>query len=399
VLFNLLSNAFKFTPPGKSLSVSIEIVEQEKLVSIIVEDEGKGIDTEKIPLLFQRFSPLSDSYSNMPGTGIGLAYSMELARLHHGDIVVQSTPGEGSRFCLNLLAGKDHFSPDELMDQVAQPVKGTDFSFPEEPDPGSAREDEILNVEPSVKEYKILLVEDQVEIRNYVASFLSTEYIVFHAENGEQGLKIAREKHPDLIITDLMMPVMDGYAMTRTIKDDFSTSHIPVVMLTARSTADDQMEGYGSGAEAYVVKPFHSEYLIRVVGNLIRQRQNVLAYFNKNNPWKGELKITGKDEEFLKQVVALIEQKCQDPDFNVDILVKEAGFGRTVFYHKVKTLSGMSPVAFLRNMKLQIAARYLDRGGYSVSEAAYLSGFSDLKYFSKKFKERYHCLPSRYRKS
>lgn len=390
VIFNLLSNAFKFTPAGKNISVEIET--EEKKVSISVADEGKGIEADQLPLLFERYTPLSDIPGNLPGTGIGLAYSLELARLHHGDLVVQSVQGRGSRFRLILLTGKEHFSPDELVEPPAELLNRTEALRAEDPVPedipGAGTADKVA--------YRVLLVEDQLEIRHYVTSFLSRKYGVLHAENGEEGLKMAREKQPDLIITDLMMPVMDGLEMTRIIKDDFSISHIPVVMLTARSAVDDQMEGIGSGAEAYVVKPFHSEYLMRIVENLIRQRQNVLAHFEKSNPLKGELKITDKDEEFLKQVVALIEHNSGDPDFNVDTLVKEAGFGRTVFYHKIKTLTGMSPVEFLRNMKLQIATRYLEHGGYGVSEAAYLSGFNDLKYFTKKFKERYGCVPSKF---
>ncbi|WP_423127710.1 hybrid sensor histidine kinase/response regulator transcription factor [Gaoshiqia sp. Z1-71] len=393
VLFNLLSNAFKFTPKGKKIAVRIEVLEQQKMVSIVVEDEGKGIAAEKIPLLFQRFSPLSDEQTEFSGTGIGLAYSYELVKLHHGDVEVQSQPGEGSLFRVNLRMGKEHFTKDELDGIQAEEAMNT---LPAENE---------LDLQDSTAEdtdalsgnYKILLVEDNPDIRTYINSILRESYQVFQANDGEEGLDLARKLHPDLIVTDLMMPVMDGLTMTRIIKNDFSLSHIPIVMLTAKSAMDDQIEGIESGAEAYVIKPFHAGYLSRVIQNLLRQRQNVLDWFNKSNPFKGDLKITNKDEEFLKKVVSLIEKNCQDTDFNVDALVKESALGRTVFYNKIKTLTGMSPVEFLRNTKLQIAVQYLTDGSYSVSEAAYLSGFNDLKYFSKKFKERYHCPPSKYK--
>ena len=394
VLFNLLSNAFKFTPEGKQITVCVSV--SGRAVSVSVKDTGIGIGKDKLPFLFQQFSTLTDRDVEFPGSGIGLAYSQELIRLHHGTIDVKSIPGEGSTFTINLLLGKEHFSSVE-----------TEYEFqPEDDSPAGGVPvgsfSHILMKTPDDsgdpgKKFKVLLVEDNPEIRNYVASILAVRYQVIHAGNGEEGILIAREKQPDMVVTDLMMPLMDGITMTRKIKEDFNLSHIPVVMLTAKSTRSDQIEGIESGAEAYVTKPFHSGYLLSVVDNLFRQRQNVLEHFNKHNPWKGKLKITDKDEEFLKSIVALIERNCQDAEFNVDKLVKESGFGRTVFYNKIKTLSGLSPVEFLRNARLQIAAQYLSKGCYSVSEAAYSSGFSDLKYFSKKFKERYQCSPSKYK--
>ncbi|WP_170111287.1 two-component regulator propeller domain-containing protein [Mangrovibacterium marinum] len=398
VLFNILSNAFKFTPAGKRIAVQIVEDRKKNQVQLIVEDEGKGIAKNKMPMLFQRFTTLADDNPEQSGSGIGLAYSYELMKLHKGDIQVQSEEGQGSRFVVTVKSGRKHFRADELSDHRSEPVRtGSHVDELE-----LRRQTEPMRGEPVVggdKKHTILLVEDQSEIRNYIASFLSPEFEILQAENGEQGLQLAKAKHPDLIVTDLMMPVVDGMEMTKEIKKDFDLSHIPVVMLTARSAVDSQIEGIDCGAEAYVIKPFNSEYLLTVVNNLVRQRENVLAYFNKKNPFQGELKITNKDEEFLKKLVDLIGENCQDSDFNVDALVKATALGRTVFYNKVKSLTGMSPVEFLRNTKLQIAAQYLLSGGYNVSEAAYASGFNDLKYFSKKFKERYHVPPSQYGKT
>ncbi|MCW0484382.1 ATP-binding protein [Prolixibacteraceae bacterium A06] len=397
VLFNLLSNAFKFTPAGKQIAVRIIPDDKGRQVSVVVEDEGKGIAREKLPLLFERFTSLTDENADFSGTGIGLAYSYELVKLHHGDIAVKSAPGEGSSFTVNLLLGNAHFSKDELAGLQNEDLRHFSHADEFEPECKEEQQASAVQPEPPETEQTVLLVEDNLEIRNYLASILAGRYQLLQAGNGEEGLALAREKQPDLIVTDLMMPVMDGISMTRLIKNDFALSHIPVVMLTAKSALDDQLEGIESGAEAYVMKPFHSEYLSTVIRNLLWQRQNVLGYFNKNNPFKGDLKITNRDEEFLKNLVELIEKNCQDADFNVDALVKETSLGRTVFYNKVKSLTGMSPVEFLRNTKLQIAAQYIMAGGYSVSEAAYLSGFNDLKYFSKKFKERYNCPPSKFK--
>lgn len=398
VLFNLLSNAFKFTPAGKRISVQIAEDRKNNQVMIIVEDEGKGIAKNKMPMLFQRFTALSDDNPEQSGSGIGLAYSYELMKLHKGDIEVQSTEGKGSVFTVTLKLDKKHFTNEELSYKPADQVRPISHSDELELETENGFESPAEHSKDS-KKYSILLVEDQTEIRNYIASFLGSHFEILHAENGEQGLQLAKEKHPDLVVTDLMMPVMDGIEMTKEIKKDFELSHIPVVMLTAKSAVDSQIEGIDSGAEAYVIKPFNSEYLLSVVQNLIRQRQNILAYFNKNNPFQGDLKITNKDEEFLKSLVDLITANCQNSEFNVDALVKETALGRTVFYNKVKSLTGMSPVEFLRNTKLQIAAQYLVSGGYNVSEAAYACGFNDLKYFSKKFKERYNVPPSQYGKA
>ncbi|WP_163708089.1 hybrid sensor histidine kinase/response regulator transcription factor [Mangrovibacterium lignilyticum] len=398
VLFNLLSNAFKFTPEGKRISVRIETDGKAKEVRILVEDEGKGIAKNKMPMLFQRFTALSDENSEYSGSGIGLAYSFELMKLHRGNIEVQSTEGQGSIFTVSLKQGNRHFTAGELNYKPADQTRPVSHSeeLEENVQLSSEQSDDS---QIATQKYTVLLVEDQADIRQYIASFLNGSFKIIHASNGEEGLQLVREKHPDLVVTDLMMPVMDGIQMTREIKQDFELSHIPVVMLTAKSAVDSQIEGIESGAEAYVIKPFNSEYLISVVQNLLRQRQNVLDYVSKNNPFQGNIKITNKDEEFLKSLVNLITDNCQDSDFNVDALVKETALGRTVFYNKVKTLTGMSPVEFLRNTKLQIAAQYLSSGGYNVSEAAYLSGFNDLKYFSKKFKERYQVPPSQYGKA
>lgn len=395
VFFNLLSNAFKFTPAGKCISVRLETDSRKNEVRVLVEDEGRGIARNKMSMLFQRFTALSDENPEQSGSGIGLAYSAELINLHHGKLEARSTEGQGSTFTVSLKLGKAHFSAAELKYRREEQLRAV--NHPEKPElgPMTADEPDTVTEKP---EFTLLVVEDQDDIRQYIVSVLQRSYVILQAANGQRGLEMAREKHPDLIVTDLMMPVMDGMKMTRTIKDDFELSHIPVVMLTAKSAEEDQLEGLDSGAEAYVMKPFNPEYLQMVIQNLLKQRQNVLARFNKGKPFVSDLKITNKDEVFLNSLVNLITQNCQDVDFNVDALVGKIALGRTVFYNKVKTLTGMSPVEFLRNTKLQIAAQYLEAGGYNVSEAAYLCGFNDLKYFSKKFKERYGMSPSQYGK-
>lgn len=397
VLFNLLSNAFKFTPSGKAISVTVANLPGQGIVQIKIEDEGRGISKEKLPLLFQRFTSLASENIDFSGTGIGLAYSYELVKLHNGDIKVTSTPGEGSSFIVELPLGNKHFSPNEIQDN----------SLIEEPNVSHASEydfsgNEFLtahSVGKHPKKHSVLIVEDNAEVRFYVAGILDKFFHIATATNGAEGLEQAAKIHPDLIVTDLIMPEMDGISMVRKIKEDFSLSHIPVVMLTAKSAIHEQIEGIESGAEAYVLKPFDAEYLVTVISNLLKQREIIFTKFQNQMPLSGEIKITNRDEEFLKNMIAAIEKNCADPEFNVEQLVKECLLGRTVFYNKIKGLTGLAPVEFLRKTRLHIAARYLSEPGYRVNEAANLAGFNDVKYFSRCFKTEFGVLPSEYIKT
>ncbi len=395
VLFNLLSNAFKFTSSGKSIKVEVFIDEIDGAISIKISDKGKGIPKEKLDLVFQRFTTMASENIDFNGTGIGLAYSYELVKLHHGDILVDSQVGKGSVFTIKLKQGVAHFKPEDLVPNESDKnilSHKNEYSFSNI----EVSENRILPNEK--KEHTVLIVEDNPEVQYYIASVLVKFYHIVTAENGFEGLKQIHKIHPDLIITDLMMPEMDGITMTKTIKNDFSISHIPVVMLTAKSTLDDQMQGIGSGAEAYVLKPFNAEYLIVVVGNLIKQRSIILRKFQNQLPLNDDIKITNKDEEFLNKIIRIIEEKCPDSNFNVEQLVKECSHGRTVFYNKIKGLTGLSPVEFLRKIRLNIASKYLKEHGYGIAEAAYLSGFNDVKYFSRCFKKEFDDLPSVFKK-
>jgi signal transduction histidine kinase/ligand-binding sensor domain-containing protein/DNA-binding response OmpR family regulator len=397
VLFNLLSNAFKFTPEGKAISVSVASQPEQGIIQIKIEDEGKGISKEKLPLLFQRFTSLASENIDFSGTGIGLAYSYELVKLHKGDIKVESVPGSGSCFVVELPTGNQHFSEAELLNDNSETRQK--FTHASEYDFSAHELSAFHPLDEQVKKHLVLIVEDNAEVRFYVAGILDRFFHIATATNGAEGLEQAAKIYPDLIVTDLIMPEMDGISMVRRLKENFSLSHIPVVMLTAKSGLHEQIEGVESGAEAYVLKPFDAEYLVKVISNLLKQREIIFSKFQNQLPLSADIKITNRDEEFLKNIIATIEKNCADPEFNVEHLVKECVLGRTVFYNKIKGLTGLTPVEFLRKTRLHIAARYLAEPGYRVNEAASFTGFNDVKYFSRCFKTEFGVLPSEYIKT
>lgn len=392
VLFNILSNAFKFTKNGKSISVYIK--QNYTFLSIIIEDEGTGIPKDKLPMVFKRFNTLSAEDIDFTGTGIGLAYSYELIKLHSGEITVESTMGKGSTFTINIPNGNQHFTENAIFIDNQTERK---YSHVNEYIFDDLSEITPVKLNILSKKYKVVIVEDNEEVIDYLESILGQFYNTFHAYNGIDGLKLIYDSHPDVIITDLMMPEMDGLTMTKKIKDDFSISHIPVIMLTAKSALNDQIQGIETGAEAYVLKPFNSEYLISVVDNLLRQREILIKKFNTGS-YSKEIKITSKDEEFIRNTISLIEKNCQYLEFNVNDLIKKSNMGRTVFFNKIKGLTGVSPVDFIRKIKLQIAGKQIEENNLGVAEAAYSCGFNDVKYFTKCFKKEFGVNPSEYRK-
>jgi len=394
VLFNILSNAFKFSKNGTSIHLKIE--KESGFLNISVEDEGKGISKEKLKNIFTRFYSQSGSALEYSSSGIGLAYSYELMKMHKGSITVKSKVGKGSTFTVQIPIGREHFINEKTI--FIEEKDDLKFSHAEEYPLENVAKLTPDNIAENQENLKIVIVEDNIEVINYLQVVLQKDFTTYHAFNGEEGLDLIRKIHPDLIITDLMMPEMDGISMTKIIKNDFSISHIPVIMLTAKSTVDDQIQGIETGAEAYVLKPFNSKYLISVINNLLKQRAILIRKF-KDASYISELKITNKDEEFLKKTIKIIEENCLNEDFNVSSLIEKSFLGRTAFFNKIKGLTGLSPVEFIRKIKLQIAAKYLEESDYRVSEAGYSSGFNSLKYFTKCFKQEYGVSPSEYKKN
>lgn len=395
VIFNILSNALKFSPKGGQVTISVDD-SNESVLDITIADQGVGIPKNRLNFLFERFTPLAEDNDEFGSSGIGLAYSYQIMKLHHGDILVKSEPGKGSEFTIRMPLGNEHFSEAEIKHEEGESFYKLRF----DKDLADDELDELIEKTPDEeKDIAILIVEDNHQIVNYLKENLSDEYRISTAYNGQEALDcISTHPAPDLIITDIMMPVMDGITLTHRLKDSMDTSHIPVIMLTAKSTLEDQVEGIDSGAEAYILKPFNMTYVRAVIGNLLKQRQILSSRYIENTYDElTELKITTKDEKFLEDISRLIMDNYSDPEFNIEKLVEQSYVSRTVFYHKIKTLTGLTPIDFLRQKRLHIASRLILETDYNVSEIALITGFNDVKNFSKRFKEIYKRTPTQFK--
>ncbi len=400
VVFNILSNAFKFTPKGKTVNVTVDENARAGEVYIKIKDSGPGINSKDIPLIFNRYTILSGDYTTN-STGIGMNLSNEIMKLHGGEIRVQSEPGNGCEFTIVVKTGFSHLKNQPNINLIETGTnytinKGILNNLP----PESETNDEDLSEERSSDHQNtVLVVEDNIQILEYISESLSANFSVRKAKDGREGLEMANLHHPDLIISDVMMPEIDGIELTKAIKSNFDTCHIPVILLTAKSSVDDQILGIESGAEAYVLKPFNMSILKSMISTILEQRKLILKKYRDNNKEisVSEIKFSSRDQEFIEKLIKHIEKNYNDPELSINSLVEYSCVSRTVFYNKVKSLTGLSPIELMRQVKLKIAAQMLVNG-YNVNEAAINVGFNDTRYFSKQFKELFGESPSQYRK-
>ncbi|HDS06616.1 MAG TPA: hybrid sensor histidine kinase/response regulator [Bacteroides sp.] len=397
VIFNLLSNAFKFTKENGNISIIVSReFEPESSVRILVRDTGIGIDRDKLDLVFNRFFVSHTEGDNLfQGTGIGLSLCQEYVRLHKGEIQVESTKGKGTDFILRLLTGNAHFEDDVIVKE-REAYSYTPKVLPEESPVPQLHMPAGKRVDGEKRQH-ILVVEDDLEMCGYLQGMLEPVYQVHISKDGIDGWNKALQLTPDLIITDIMMPGMDGIELTEKIKDEFKTCHIPVIMLSSRSEVESQVEGLQTGAEAYISKPFHTELLISQVQSLLSQRKRIREIFESRIELKpDEVRVAPKDKEFIKKVIRIIEENLSDPEFNVEKLAAKTYISRTLFYKKIKGITGYQPVELIRMMRLKKAAKYIETGEFTVSEVAYMVGYNDIRYFSTSFKKQYGVSPSRY---
>ncbi|MBN2276026.1 MAG: response regulator [Bacteroidales bacterium] len=403
VFFNLLSNAFKFTPAGRVIEVSISHNVNRNIVSIAIRDEGIGIPSDKIPVIFSRFADIHDHKINgHTGTGIGLSLSKELIDLHGGAISFNSTEGKGTTFIIELKTGKSHFNTNRVefieRPQITKAVDRIVENFV----PQNSERD-IDGTEAGYHDKALMLVvEDDDDLRRFLNDLLSGTFMVEEAVNGQEGLDKAIEYIPDIVITDVMMPELDGIELLNRLKNNFATSHIPVILLTAKSSIESRIEGLKYGADAYITKPFNSQYLMASARNLLEQRKLLLKKYTSHisvlDFAQEEIIVTDKDDEFLQTVVGIIEDNISISDFKIETIAQRLGLGRTSFFKKIKGMTGKSPIDFVNEFRLQKAARMLMDGGHNISEVSYSCGFSDPGYFSKRFRERFKASPREYRK-
>lgn len=413
IFYNLLSNAFKFTPSGKNITIEITTGCNEVYISII--DEGIGIPPQKLQSLFQRFETLANHNILQASSGIGLSLVRELVELHHGNIEVTSEPEKGSEFKVKFLTGNEHFKNDKQAEFILSDLNTHLNENPAMDFPPSAQEYYTIpkiNVqgddlkEGTEEKMSILIVEDNDELRKFLSSILSRQYIVFNATNGREGLESIIKHMPDLIISDVMMPVMDGLDMVKHIKEDIDICHIPIILLSAKSALDDRITGLESGIDDYITKPFSATYLKTRINTLLNQRKLLQEKYmsaiteKKNSPLNvspSDPQITPFDENFLKQAIQFVEDNIDKTEMTIEEFAGALKMSRTVFYRKLKTIVGLSPVDFVREIRVKRAAQLIDCGEYTFSQIAYMCGFNDPKYFTKCFKKQMGVTPSEYK--
>lgn len=395
VLFNLLSNAFKFTADGGA--ITLQVRQWNKEVMIVVKDSGVGIDPAVQEQIFQRFYEKTPgrSTNQIKGTGIGLALSRQLVGLHQGRIELESKVGAGATFSVYLPLGKQHFSAKVIkaapgkQENEAKPAKAS-IPVPLQGQP-------ITPISTSKAQPLLLVVEDNPEVQAYIRSVFAEHYQVITANDGIEGLAIAQERQPDLLLSDVMMPRMDGFELCRQLKTNLATSHIPIILLTAKTALNDRLEGLEIGADDYVPKPFHPAELRLKVRNRLLQRQRQREQFSKSPTFAPkEVAVTSADEAFLKSLVELVEANIDNPNFSIEQFAQELAVSRALLFTKVKVLTDTTPKNFLKSFRLKRAAQLLETGKLNVSEVAYRVGFKEPKYFSKVFQKAYGCNPSEF---
>ncbi|HEY4149146.1 MAG TPA: two-component regulator propeller domain-containing protein, partial [Chitinophagaceae bacterium] len=402
VVYNLLANAFKFSPRGRQIQVSIAHSVEKGTATITVSDEGTGVPEKMLEDIFELYFEEGHSNgNNMKGSGIGLALSREMVALHHGKIWAENNSAHGLSVMIELLLSKAHFSAGECqsvdLPETCAPVLDEADSFGVFLQNASAGEQAAALP-------LVLLVEDNFELQAFLRSQLSAIFRVEVAGNGEEGWQKALVLVPDLILSDVMMPKMDGITMLGHLKNNATTSHIPVVLLSAKSSVENQVEGLQCGADLYMTKPFNNDLLMASLTNLLNRRKKLFETLSTAETATVELSaraisITSGDELFLKGVIDIVENGMEDPDFNIDLMAESMNMARSTFYKKFKSLTNMTLVEFIRDMRLQRSKQYLDAGETNIAGIAYSVGFNDAKYFSTCFREKFHLTPTEYLKS
>lgn len=399
IITNLLSNAFKFTPTKGSITITLsQYASSERFkdgfAEIAVWDSGKGIAHEHLDKIFDRFYQADTSSTReYEGSGIGLALTKELVELHKGSISVTSIKGEGSCFSVKLPLGSAHLKPHEIIDNAEQkPQLRIVHDLPVEL--------EKVNVIPDETELpKVLIIEDNADLRYYLRTNFASQYSILEAQDGEMGLEVAIEGVPDLIVSDLMMPKMDGLSLCSKLKANEKTSHIPVILLTAKADIDSKLQGLNTGADDYIAKPFDARELEVRVRNLIETRKKLQRKFSQQlSIAPHELKVESIEDRFLKKVRDTIEQHMADTTFGVEVLANEVAMSSVQVYRKLKALTGYTPNELIRNFRLERAASLLSQHAGNVSDVAYQVGFNNLSYFAKCFKEKFETSPSEFLK-
>ncbi|QDO95755.1 response regulator [Formosa sediminum] len=409
ILTNLISNAIKFTNNGGEIVVSInKVLEKKKqgnflgqskrltdYIEIIVEDTGIGLDKDQLNQVFSRFYNVD---VNKTGTGIGLNFCKGLVELHGGEIFVESEYGVGSKFVVRIPYNKKAETAvvEDVKDEfLINSMKSVEYDMLISEDLDLVDDTEVSQVKDKCK---ILVVEDNKELREHLKSELRARYEIIEAINGEEGLKMVHKHYPDLVVSDVMMPKMDGFELCKQLKSEFETCHIPVILLTARALEEDRIEGYKTGADGYLGKPFNMRVLKARISNLLETKRVLREKFSKLGAVIPSKEVTNNsiDEAFLEKTTKIILDNISDTEFKLEHLLKEVGIGRSQFYRKIQSITGQNPSHFIRTIRLKYASDLLLKGMHTIKEVTHMSGFNSAAYFGKTFKELYNMTPSEY---
>ena len=397
VVMNVLSNAFKYTPTGGE--VGIRLFHDDQQATIAIRDNGEKIPEDKLTKIFERFyQTASTANDRNVGTGIGLDLTRSLVELHHGTIMAHNLD-KGCEFVISIPLGNAHLSADEMIEAKEEVEATTEELLP--------TTDEILEEEeitpltdiPQNRRQIIVIAEDDDEIRAYLEQELEKDYDVRACVNGKEALAEVLHTIPDLVISDVMMPEMDGHTLCSKIKTNPSVNFVPVIMLTAKSRDEDKLEGLETGADAYIVKPFNMDILRRTVHNLVNSRRLLRLKYERNDDLEeqvDDILLKSPDEKLLDRIMECINKNLNNSDLSVDMIADKAGISRVHLHRKMKELTGQTPHDFIRNIRLKKAAQLLTTQGMNVTEVMYACGFSNSASFSTVFKKYYGMSPRDY---
>ena len=401
IIFNLLSNAFKFTADGGCVELTLAVVRRDlRLIKknqdlqITVSDTGMGIKPQMLDKVFDRFFQIGEGNMNHTGSGIGLAYVKSLVQMHRGQIAVESELGIGTKFTVLIPASKTDFAAVEIA-KVAPQLIGHEEVTPLDIDPD--QEVKMSDANGMGHDPIILIVEDNLELLDFMHETLENKYQIYSAQNGNEALEKLKYFSPELIITDVMMPGMDGFELTRIIKSEIKTSHIPVILLTAKSGLDNKLLGLKTGADYYIEKPFYPNILEQNIENILKTRRKLIERY-KNDAFItiSEIAFSESDKTFIEKLTAAVKSNISDPMMDVTFLLREMNISRSLLHLKLKGLVDCSATEFIRSIRLKEAVKLISSGTCNISEAAYETGFSSPAYFTRRFKEHYGKSPREY---
>lgn len=396
IVNNLLSNAFKYTGEGES--VSVKLYKENKNVILQITDTGVGIPEDKQQKIFERFYQIENGHE---GSGIGLSLVQRLVELHHGQITLVSEVGKGSTFSIYIPQDKSAYSTEELLGSSGESDEQRVYST----NAHDVYVDDIEIVEEATdkkegsKHGTILIVEDNEELRQYLSNGLSSQFNLIEAENGQKALDLLKDNDVDLILSDVMMPVMDGVKLCKLVKQNLRTCHIPVYLLSAKVDIKYQLKGLQVGADDYIPKPFSMEVLVAKILNMLRTRYRIFERYSNTIEVEPE-KITtnAMDEEVLKKAIAIVEKNMSNVEFSTEQFASEMNMSRSNLHLKLKAITGKSAIDFIHRIRFNRACQLLKEGKYTISEISFMVGYNTPSYFAARFKKYIGCLPTEYGK-